>query len=135
MASLAAIAYNFAEMGARRVAAVKGAVALERSMPSRRMSMGIRASICCVVVIGCSSSLEPQPAATGRATSTDARASAEQEACRALDSSDLAARSDAMRRLRERAPVVVGGTEQQMEAAGAFCDRTYGMRPSWMPSK
>jgi hypothetical protein len=59
--------------------------------------------------------------------STDARAD-----CVALDSTTLDVRALAARRVLEaRALAVEGGTEQQMEAAAAYCDHEYALRPHW----
>jgi hypothetical protein len=52
--------------------------------------------------------------------------------CRLLDSPDLHVRSGAATKLADLVPVLEGGTEQQMEAAGRYCERTYGLRPAWL---
>jgi hypothetical protein len=54
-----------------------------------------------------------------------------EQACRDLDSSDLAARTRAGERLRAHAPVLADGTERPMEAAAAWCESAFGIRPSW----
>jgi hypothetical protein len=57
----------------------------------------------------------------------------DEDACRRLDG-PLADRSAAAQSIRETHAIIVeGGSEQQMEAAGEYCRRTYGFAPSWLP--
>jgi hypothetical protein len=53
---------------------------------------------------------------------------------RRVDSPDLAVRTDATHQLASVVDVGVrvGGTEQQMEAAGRYCERAHDVRPSWL---
>lgn len=56
--------------------------------------------------------------------------------CRLLDSPRSPTRSDAAQRLtRQHDLVMTGGSEQIMDAAAAYCDRTQDIRPSWWASR
>ena len=51
-------------------------------------------------------------------------------ACHDLDSPDLAVRVAATRQLQPKVGAVAGGTEQQMDAAHAYCERTFAIPPA-----
>lgn len=55
--------------------------------------------------------------------------------CADLDSPKLDVRLSATESLRRHTGAVAGGTEQQMEAAAAFCIKSGEPRPSWLPER
>lgn len=56
------------------------------------------------------------------------------QTCRDLDSPDLDVRIAAKNTLLPHVGPREGGTEQQMEASGAFCEAKFAIRPAWMPA-
>jgi hypothetical protein len=76
----------------------------------------------------------PSPSVNAASATAPAPNDADRGACVDLGSRDLPTRTDAARRIQTAHSLLVeGGSEQLMEAVGAWCRDTYRLPPPWMP--
>jgi hypothetical protein len=117
------------------VTKVKGSEPSERSK-IMRSALFLLSLVALVPLVACERSSGAPPATSAPSNSASNAPSADDRAaCVALDSPDLPTRANATRRLADRDGPVVGGTEQQMDAAAAWCKKTFGITPSWAQQK